>query len=422
MPLLTPLIPAPIGPFAQTLIGLPGADALTGGPGADLIYGGGGHDVISGLAGSDYLDGGAGNDLISGGGANDTLIGGLGNDSLYGGDGRDLLFGGDGTDFLQSGTGEATLVGGAGNDVLAARQISGGLKWLFGGEGADTFQIQFASASAYSETVLADFELGVDTFTVDGASAASVVNSGSYITINGTQLFFSLITGDGLILDGADSEALFQTFGLSGNDTIIGDGARNRIFGGLGNDVLDGADGNDLLVGAAGHDTLLGGRGNDSLGGNDGNDLLIGDEGRDSLYGHGGQDTLFGDSGDDMLYSGDRSSALFGGEGNDFLQARLGSGGDTSLTGGLGTDSFEFFGLKAGRGADCLIWDYEAGEAISVGTLGLAQYVATHGLEFSDVSGGARLDFGGGAGSITFTGWSAADLGDLFGSFGGVLG
>ena len=415
MPLLPPSIPAPTGLFAQTLLGTALADTLTGGTGADLIYGGDGPDFITGGAGGDYLDGGAGNDLIAGSNGNDTMLGGDGRDSLYGGDGRDLMFGGAGDDLLQSGTGETTLVGGAGNDILAARQNVGGLKWLFGGEGADTFQIQFASAASYSETVLADFQLGVDTFTVDGASAASVVNAGSYITINGTQLFFSLITGDGLILDGPDSEALFQFFGLTGNDTIIGDGARNRIFGGLGSDVLDGADGNDLVVGGLGHDTLLGGRGHDSLGGNDGNDLLIGDEGNDSLYGHGGQDTLFGNDGTDMLYSGDRASALFGGSGADFLQARLGSGGDTTLSGGIGADSFEFFGLKAGRGADCVITDYEAGEAVAVGLLGLSDYIAAHGLSFSDTAGGARLDFVAGAGSITFTGWSAADLGDLFG-------
>ena len=415
MPLLPPVIPAPLGPFVQTLLGTALAETLAGGSSADLIYGGDGHDFLSGGAGGDYLDGGLGNDRVVGSSGNDTLLGGDGRDSLYGGDGRDLLFGGAGDDLLQSGTGESTLVGGAGNDILAARQTDGGLKWLFGGEGADTFQIQFASAASYSETVLADFQLGVDTFTVDGASAATVVNSGSYITINGTQLFFSLITGDGLILDGPDSEALFRFFGLTGNDTVIGDGGRNRIFGGLGNDVLDGADANDLLVGGLGHDTLLGGRGNDNMGGNDGNDLLIGDLGNDSLYGHGGQDTLFGNEGADMLFSGDRSSALFGGEGDDFLQARLGSGGDTTLAGGAGVDSFEFFGLKAGRGADCVIEDYEAGEAITVGLQSLSQYLAANGLAFTDVEGGARLDFVAGAGSITFSGWSAADLSDLFG-------
>ena len=410
MPLIPPVTPAPVGPFALTLIGTALADSLTGGSGADLIYGGDGNDTLFGGNGNDYVSGDLGNDILSGGRGHDTLLGGEGADKLYGGDGNDLLFGGVGADFLQSGNDQSTLVGGSGNDTLAARQLEGGIKWLFGGEGADQFDVQFASAAAYSETVLGDFQIGVDTFTVDGASASAVVNAGSYITINGTQLFFSLITGDGLILDGATSEQLFNAFGLTGNDTIIGDGSYNRIFGGLGNDVLDGADGDDLLVGGNGHDTVLGGRGNDSMGGNHGNDLLIGDLGDDTIYGHKGNDTLFGDAGADLIFGSDQSSMLFGGAGDDFLQARLGSGGDSTLSGGADYDGFQFFGLTAGRNAHSVITDFEAAEAVMIGEIGLGDFMQARGLTFTDTAGGGRADLGNGAGSITFVGWTALQL------------
>ncbi len=417
MPLLPPVPPAPIGPFFQTLTGIATGESLTGSANADLIYGLGGNDTLFGGDGADHIFGGLDNDQISGGRGNDTLLGDEGHDRLFGGRGLDLIFGGSGNDLLQSGDDESTLVGGQGNDTLAARQLDGGLQWLFGGEGADRFDLQFVSAEPYSETVIGDFQIGVDSFTVDGVAGATVINAGSYITINGTQLFFTLASGDGLILDGPSAEQVFTGFGLTGNDTIIGDGSANRIFGGLGRDVLDGADGDDLLVGGDGDDTLLGGRGNDILGGNLGNDLLIGDLGHDTIYGHKGNDTLFGDDGDDHLFGSDQSSVLFGAAGQDVLQARMGSGGDSTLSGGSDQDAFQFFGLRAGRRADAVITDYEAGEAVLVETTDLGLYMQANALGFADVAGGARVDLAGAAGSITFQGWTAEDLALQFGWF-----
>jgi Ca2+-binding RTX toxin-like protein len=68
-----------------------------------------------------------------------------------------------------------------------------------------------------------------------------------------------------------------------GNDTLIGNGVANRLYGMRGNDVL---------VGGAGNDTLVGGAGNDTLKGGAGNDLLIGGKGKDILYGGAGRDTF----------------------------------------------------------------------------------------------------------------------------------
>ncbi len=47
----------------------------------------------------------------------------------------------------------------------------------------------------------------------------------------------------------------------SGNDTLTGNEAGNRLESGAGNDILNGNGGDDFLIGGAGHDTLSGGAG-----------------------------------------------------------------------------------------------------------------------------------------------------------------
>jgi serralysin len=49
----------------------------------------------------------------------------------------------------------------------------------------------------------------------------------------------------------------------SGNDTLTGNDAANRLESGAGNDLLSGGAGNDILIGGAGEDTLTGGTGAD---------------------------------------------------------------------------------------------------------------------------------------------------------------
>ncbi len=160
----------------------------------------------------------------------------------------------------------------------------------------------------------------------------------------------------------------------SGNDTVYGNDAANRIEGGAGNDVLHGSDGNDELVGQAGddvlngdaggdtiwgsdgRDTVKGGSGNDTLYGNTGGDKLFGDGGRDALYGSSGCDLLKGGAQDDTLYGGDQHDNLQGQNGNDILRGEtgndllLGGAGDDQLFGGDGDDW-----LKGGAGADTIV-------------------------------------------------------------------
>lgn len=129
--------------------------------GSNLVYGGDGDDWIGGGLGSAYLDGGAGNDQVYFGdefipSAGATLIGGSGDDTLGAASGELSLSGGDGNDSLSAGgSGFATLDGGAGDDTLSD-QFTGQTISLYGGPGADRFEIGFSRAgtAAYHARIM----------------------------------------------------------------------------------------------------------------------------------------------------------------------------------------------------------------------------------------------------------------------------
>ncbi len=161
----------------------------------------------------------------------------------------------------------------------------------------------------------------------------------------------------------------------SGNDTVYGNDAANRIEGGAGDDVLHGSNGNDELVGQAGKDTLNGDDGDDTIWGSGGRDVINGGTGNDTLHGNGDGDKIFGDAGNDTLYGGsscdllkggENNDTLYGGEHHDNLQGQNGDdvlhgdAGNDLLSGGAGDD--QLFGgdgndwLKGGAGADTFIF------------------------------------------------------------------
>jgi Ca2+-binding RTX toxin-like protein len=61
----------------------------------------------------------------------------------------------------------------------------------------------------------------------------------------------------------------------AGDDTLVGTGAADFIYGGPGNDTLKGAGGKDELYGGNGNDKLNGGPGKDKLNGGKGTDTCI---------------------------------------------------------------------------------------------------------------------------------------------------
>ena len=169
--------------------------------------------------------------------AGHTLTGTAGDDVLVAGNGDNLLNAGDGNDVLSAGSGNNTLNGGAGNDLL------------YSGTGND----------------LLDGGTGNDTASYAHATAAVTVNLG-------------LLAAQNTLGAGTDTLAGIENLiGSNFNDTLTGDGASNRLDGGLGHDVLNGGGGDDLLIGGLGNNTLTGGSGADTFqwqAGNSGHDLI----------------------------------------------------------------------------------------------------------------------------------------------------
>ncbi|MDR6956206.1 VCBS repeat-containing protein [Pseudomonas brassicacearum] len=169
--------------------------------------------------------------------AGHTLTGTAGDDVLVAGNGDNLLNAGDGNDILSAGSGNNTLHGGAGNDLL------------YSGTGND----------------LLDGGTGNDTASYAHATAGVTVNLG-------------LLAAQNTLGAGTDTLAGIENLiGSNFNDTLTGDGASNRINGGLGHDVLNGGGGDDLLIGGLGNNTLTGGSGADTFqwqAGNSGHDLI----------------------------------------------------------------------------------------------------------------------------------------------------
>lgn len=331
----------------ENLIGSGGNDTLTGSAGSNRIEGGAGNDILDGGAGIDTLSyegatqgvgvnlgiasaqnttgagvdtivnfenilGSAYGDSLTGDGAANLIDGGAGGDLLAGGGGNDSVLGGAGGDSLDGGAGDDVMDGGTGDDILLS---SAGADSFIGGDGQDA----------------ADFS---------GAGSSVTVNLG----LAGAQ-----DTGHGL-----DSFAgVEDVHGSAFNDTLAGDGQRNRLSGGAGNDILNGGAGDDVLTGGLGNDTLQGGTGVDiadysdatgpitiTLGSGSAHDTgSAGVDTFDSIEGVSGSafnDTLTGSTGADLIYGGGGSDAINGGAGNDGLYG--GAGNDVIASGGGASD------------------------------------------------------------------------------------
>lgn len=215
------------------------------------------------------------------------------------------------------------------------------------------------------------------------------------------------IWGDGEFLN------VFDTFVVSGHDTLRGGSGNDVIHGGDGNDQLFGDDDNDTLFGDGGNDRLNGGSGSDLMKGGQGNDVYVvdstGDRVEDDLL-FGGTDevesfisfdlrtasfvenlTLVGNSalngignsdnnvidgnsannilsgldGNDRLNGNDGDDVLNGGNGNDVL---LGGNDNDTLNGGAGQDQ-----LKGEAGNDTFLIDSNSDTDVIDGGTGVDQ-------------------------------------------------
>lgn len=408
-----PMPPLPIGPFDTVTVLTDLSETYTGTAGADHILGAGGNDLLTGGDGNDYLDGGDGNDRLTAGRGDDTLVGGAGNDLLIGGVGAQQLFGGEGDDRIQSGDRNSTLDGGEGNDTLIVSFSKGATFQMTGGSGADVFAVTAAALDRPGTALLTDFKAGTDTFTVDGVSGATVMNSGVALTLTaGGGFDLVLAGGDTLRFLTGQVQDLHTVYGLAGNDTITGSSGDDRIFAGEGANRVLGGEGRDHIVAGNSADWLEGGAGNDTLNGLRGNDTIHGGDGDDLIHESRGTNQLYGGAGNDRITSGSDASMLDGGSGDDRLLSGAERGGFHSLTGGAGADSFEFVNLVAGRAFGATLTDFNAEEDnLMIGGIDGFLWIAQQGYALLEDETGTTISFGDG--SVVLLGLTAEEVEDL---------
>lgn len=312
--------------FDDVLVGDDNVNRLVGNQGADKLYGGAGNDWFDTGGGYDFVDGGAGIDTVTyddswgavvvnlstgkGSGAEaandayanvESVVGSLFDDVITGDanvnrltglDGNDTLDGGAGNDYLVGGLGADKLIGGAGDQDVAdyddaasgvtVNLVTGGT----GGEAAgDTYSgVEYVYGSEFDDQITGDGSVnrlvgngGNDM--LDGGAGNDILIGGagsdalyggagdqdaaSYQDASAGVVVNLALGGTGGEAAGDSYSGIEYVYGSAFNDSIIGDGAINRLVGGAGNDVLDGAGGNDYLLGDAGNDTLTGGAGAD---------------------------------------------------------------------------------------------------------------------------------------------------------------
>jgi len=305
------------------------------------IVGTSGNDIVTGTLLADVINGGDGNDTlyVYGYGSPDTLNGGAGNDELYGGDFGEELNGDDGDDHLTGSGGDDSLDGGDGADTA---EYAGG---------SDDYLVFYDKTGALIVTDLVGYE---------GADAI-------------TNIEFVHFANDNVTINPSGTPAL----GTSGNDSIVGNGLRNAIYGLAGDDTLKGNTGNDTIDGGGDTDIAV-------YAGNSSDYVVYFDESGallvEDVVGTDGVDTLvdietvqfLGDSttldvidvpalgtGSANLVEGDsRANRLFGLGGNDTLD---GGTGDDRLIGGVGGDTYV---VSSGDGDDVIVESYESGNDV----------------------------------------------------------
>ena len=304
-----------------------------------------GDDTLAGTSGDDDIHGFDGNDGLIGLQGNDILDGGNGHDFMRGREGNDQIFGGNDDDYLDGGIGDDLLDGGAGWD-----------------------RATFAPSATNGVTVDLNI-VGIAQNTGQGMD-----------TLIGIEHLSGTIYDDTLIGDGGDNWLWGGSngTGVTGNDTISGNGGNDLISVGTGTHTLDGGADNDTLglfgndtditaagvtvslalQGAAqdteqgmmvltGFENVSGSKYDDFITGDGNVNILLGDLGNDTLSGGAGNDTLYGDGRtliDDHDTGGSGPIVTYS---DVSLIPFAGAPGDDILDGGAGDDI-----LNGGGGSD----------------------------------------------------------------------
>jgi Ca2+-binding RTX toxin-like protein len=362
-----------VGRAGQRVIrGTNGSDVIVGSSHDDVILGRGGSDRICARGGGDKVRAGRAVDIVAGGASRDSVKGGRGADDLDGGAGNDTLAGGrSDTDYLLGGPGSDTLNGGRGSFDAVAYSYAGRpvevhlAEGVATGEGHDSLRrLEDVVGSRFADTLIGDASRAGNGF-VGGRGDDTIDGGGGPFDV----VFFTTASGPVTVdLDdgttsgtGTGTDTLVDIEEAQGSrfdDTLIGNGEDNFLWGVGGLDALDGKAGSDVLGAALGDDSIDGGAGFDyasytRAGRRTTVDLgagtaSVGDGESDTLddiegvYGSPQRDRISGSKGANELYGLAGSDEVFGLDGDDLLDGDLGEseyrGADT-LDGGAGDDT-----------------------------------------------------------------------------------
>ena len=243
-------------------------DTIYAAGGDDFVFGYNGNDRLFGQEGNDYLNGGNGNDILNGGNGDDELIGGSGNDTLIGGEGHDHHDGGGGNDTVSYEDSDQSVnvdlaaglgLGGAAGDTYTSIENVIGSDYNDRIEGNDVANVITAGAGrdyitdgGGNDTVYA----GADNDIMYAGAGADKYYGGSgtdavyfYHSDEGVTVDLVNGTGSGGFAEGDVYDSIENVAGSQYDDTLIGNGADNRLSGGHGSDVIHDGAGDDLMTG-----------------------------------------------------------------------------------------------------------------------------------------------------------------------------
>ena len=176
---------------------------------------------ITGTTGNDELFGTSDSDTISALAGNDKVTGGLGADTLYGNEGDDEF-----------------LLGSP--DIVAGEVIDGGT-------GTNAISIfGAANLAIFSFTNIQTLNIHHPSVTLSAAQFSSL--SRIWAVSSAPSTLFAADTGTYNFSNRTVAGATFTFVGSAGDDTIIGNDAKQNIIGGLGADVLTGNNGSDVFI------------------------------------------------------------------------------------------------------------------------------------------------------------------------------
>jgi len=389
-----------VPPPNNVLNGTEGNDTLVATTTQTEINGLGGNDTITAANVDTLIHGGDGRDRVYGGSGNDTIYGDGGNDVLSGYDGNDVIYGGDGDDFLTGNGGTDVIYGGAGNDTLAAN-IGGPGQIVSGGTGDDSID------AVSDEDVL--YNLGDGHDQIHSALGVTDLRLGSGITLD--DLSFS-VQGTSLRIDIAGAQAGsitvtdIELYGLSGLYFADSSSLTWQDMLDLAGWVPPGP----VLTGTSGDDTLVGIGTTQEIYGLEGDDTITGGSFTTTIDAGAGNDTIY-----DLASWG---ATILGGDGNDFISSSYGA----SVTGGKGDDYIDLYMVSgasatyaAGDGNDTLSVMYTSGDLYLTGGIQLSDLTFSQPysdqlvIDIASVGGEdagqivvSGLDWGGSIGSIVF--------------------